>query len=71
MRGVRPSRRRATDLLTRSPCGGRTSDNTVGAWMIDPVEQIEELADLLRRGLVSREEFDHHKAKIIGAEAVR
>ena len=39
--------------------------------MIDPVEQIEELADLLHRGLVSREEFDHHKAKIIGTEAVR
>ena len=34
--------------------------------MIDPVEQIEELADLLGRGLLSREEFDRHKAKVIG-----
>ena len=37
------------------------------AWIIDPIEQLEELADLLRRGLLSREEFEHHKAKVIDA----
>ena len=31
------------------------------------VEQLEELADLLRRGLLSRAEFERHKAKVIEA----
>ena len=35
------------------------------ASIVDPIEQIVELADLLSRGLVSPEEFERHKAKII------
>ena len=36
-------------------------------WIVDPVEQLAELADLLSRGLLSRDEFEHHKAKVIDA----
>ncbi len=35
------------------------------AWIVDPVEQLEELADLLSRGLLSREEFERQVAKVI------
>jgi Short C-terminal domain len=65
MRGFSASRSRRTDLLTRPPCGVRTYEDNVKAWMVDPVEQLAELADLLRRGLLSREEFERHKAKVI------
>jgi hypothetical protein len=53
------------DLLARPPCGVRTREDSVRAWIVDPVEQLEELADLMRRGLLSREEFERHKAKVI------
>ena len=66
MRGVSTSRSHRSDLLARPPCGVRTYEDSVRAWIIDPVEQLEELADLLSRGLLSREEFEHHKAKVIG-----
>jgi hypothetical protein len=33
--------------------------------IVDPIEQIEELADLWTRGLLSREEFERQKAKML------
>jgi hypothetical protein len=32
---------------------------------LDPVEQLEALADLCARGLLSREEFEREKAKVL------
>jgi hypothetical protein len=32
----------------------------------DPVEQLERLADLLDRGLLSRDEFEHKKRELLG-----
>jgi Short C-terminal domain len=66
MRDFSTSRRHRSDLLARPPCGVRTQDERVGAWILDPVDQLEELADLMSRGLLSREEFERHKAKVIG-----
>jgi Short C-terminal domain len=65
MRGFNTSRRNRFDLLARPPCGVRTHEDSVRAWIVDPVDQLEELADLFRRGLLSGEEFERHKAKVI------
>ncbi len=65
MRFVSTSRTRRSDLLTRPPCGVRSYEHSVRTWIVDPVEQLEELADLFSRGLLSRDEFDRHKAKVI------
>jgi hypothetical protein len=35
------------------------------ALIVDPTEQLSVLAELLLRGLLSREEFEHEKAKVI------
>ena len=66
MRGVSTSRSHRPDLLSRPPCGVPGYEDSVRAWVIDPVEQLEELADLVTRGLLSPREFEHHKAKVIG-----
>ena len=65
MREFTMSRSHRSDLLARPPCLVRTYEDTVRASIVDPIEQIVELADLLSRGLVSHEEFQRHKAKII------
>lgn len=65
MQGLNASRRQRADLLARPPCGLRSYEERVKAWIVDPIEQLEELADLMSRGLLSREEFERHKAKVI------
>jgi len=35
---------------------------------VTPVEELTELADLLERGLLTREEFDQMKARILGSQ---
>jgi hypothetical protein len=53
-----------TDLLARPPWAG---DGT-GRWVVrvaDPVSQLEALADLRRRGVLSAEEFEGQKAKVL------
>ena len=64
MREFTTSRSHRSDLLARPPCLVLTYEDSVMAWIVDPVEQLEELADLLSRGLLYREEFHHHEAKI-------
>ena len=63
--GLGASRSQRCDLLVRPPCRIRTYEDSVRAWIVDPVEQLEELADLLSRGLLSREEFERQMAKVI------
>jgi hypothetical protein len=59
------SRTLRADLLSRPPsCADRA-----GQWqrsMIDPVAQLRELEDLLSKGLLTRQEFDRQKAKVLG-----
>ena len=62
------ARRRIPDLMGRDPSG--VAERRQGAWaslVVDPVTQIRELDDLRARGLVSPEEFDHLKARIVSA----
>ena len=61
------SRRREgrPDLLARPPIGEPAEE----PWVVpvaDSLEQLRALADLLDRGLISREEFDNQKAKVPG-----
>ena len=65
MRQLRRSRSDLADLLTRPPCGSRELDRGWAAWLVDPVEQVRELADLRDRGLLTAEEFERHKAKAL------
>jgi hypothetical protein len=60
------SRRREQGLLARPPCTVRYLERGWAAQFVDPVEQLEELADLWARGVLTTEEFEHEKAKIIG-----
>jgi hypothetical protein len=61
----RTTRSYGSDLLARPPCGvGLYDDGWLGL-VVDPVEQLSALADLHARGLLSPEEFDRQKAKVI------
>jgi hypothetical protein len=65
MRRVTASRAELVGVLVRPPC----SSSELAGWarlVVNPVEQIEELADLQRRGLLTPEEFEYQKTKIIG-----
>ncbi|MGH9230759.1 MAG: SHOCT domain-containing protein [Acidimicrobiales bacterium] len=64
MRRLRMDRRRRIDLLARPPCGGRELEGGVAALIVDPIEQLEEMADLRRRGLLTTEEFERQKDRV-------
>jgi hypothetical protein len=65
MRGQSTSRSSRPDLLARPPATARELRPGWAALVVDPVSQIRELADLHRRGLVSREEYEQQKCKIL------
>jgi Short C-terminal domain len=60
------SRSRRTDLLARPPCTARDLERGWAAVFVDPIDQLDELAQLYCRGLLSRQEFEREKAKVIG-----
>ncbi|HEY9409464.1 MAG TPA: SHOCT domain-containing protein [Jiangellaceae bacterium] len=66
MRRVATTRARRADLLVRPACPDRAGGGRWDGVVVDPVEQLKELADLLTRGLLTREEFESHKARIFG-----
>jgi Short C-terminal domain len=57
------SRRHRVDLLVRPPCRARDLgwDDSV----VDSTEQLRELADLLSRGLLTQDEFERQKARVL------
>ncbi len=64
MRSVRSSRSQLTGLLIRPPCiGGERRD--WATLVVDPVKQLEELDDLRNRGLLSNEEFEWQRARLL------
>jgi hypothetical protein len=65
MRRYGSSRRHRLGLLARPPCGIEDFTSGRAALVVDPVEQLAELADLRRRGLLSAEEFERHEAKLL------
>jgi Short C-terminal domain len=64
MRRRQTNRRHHRDLLARPPCGGRELEGGVAALIVDPIEQLEELADLRSRGLLTSEEFERQKTRV-------
>jgi hypothetical protein len=64
VRRLRMDRRRRTDLLARPPCGSRELEGGLAALIVDPIEQLEELADLRSRGLLTSEEFERQKTRV-------
>jgi hypothetical protein len=64
MRRIGESRNDLIGLLTRSPWSGGRAEQWAGS-VGDPVQQIEALADLRDRGLLSPEEFDQQKSRVL------
>lgn len=65
MRRNSTSRCERPDLLDRPPVTARELGPGWALLVVDPVSQLKELADLHRRGLVSREEYEQQKCKIL------
>jgi hypothetical protein len=55
-----------TDLLARPPSGVFDPAAGWAALIVDPVAQLEELADLVERDLLSSAEFERLKARVVG-----
>ena len=65
MTTTKTTRRHGVDLLARPPCGVPMFDDAWMPFVVDPVEQLNALADLHVRGLLSPDEFERQKAKVI------
>lgn len=65
MRARRGARRDRPSLLARPPCVPAMDDDRWMALVVDATDQLEALADLLARGLLSADEFDREKAKVL------
>ena len=65
MRRVSVSRLERPDLLARRPRinGGMASDGAARG--VNRVDQFRELVDLVDRGLISRDEFEWQRARIV------
>lgn len=66
MQWSRRRRSKNPDLLIRWPLSERTLVQRSGAGVVNQVEQVRELAKLVERGLVSREEFERQRSKVFG-----
>jgi hypothetical protein len=64
MRRIGGSRTDLIGLLTRPPWSDGRGEQWAGS-VVDPVRQIEALADLRDRGLLSPEEFDQQKSRVL------
>jgi hypothetical protein len=64
MERIRTSRDHIPDLLTRPPVVGWQPATPWPHPLVDPVQQLEALADLLNKGLLSRDEFERQKQKV-------
>ena len=65
MTKIKTTRSQGSDLLARPPCGVRTHEDAWLRFLVDPVEQLRALADLHVRGLLSPDEFERQKAKVL------
>lgn len=63
MAQVHRLRNRRTGLLGRWPGDERANRWTAG--IVDPAEQLEELADLRARGLLTAEEYERQRARVL------
>jgi len=65
MRQLRTPRNERPDLLVRPPSTSRELERGWGLLVVDPVRQLAELADLHRRGLLTPEEYQQQKDKVL------
>jgi hypothetical protein len=65
MRRSGNSRSQRPDLLDRPPATARELGPGWALLVIDPVRQLRELADLHYRGLLSRDEYQQQKSKVL------
>jgi hypothetical protein len=65
MRRIELARRDLHGLLARAPGARRWRQDIWDAMLVDPVEQLKELADLRARGLLSAEQFEHQKTQVL------
>lgn len=65
MRRVAESRRDHPDVLARRPWVDRTIFSRAGTPRVSTVDQVRELVDLYDRGLLSQEEFDRQRLKVV------
>jgi hypothetical protein len=61
----RDSESQPSDLLARAPWVDAPPPERWTPLVVDPVDQLEELAGLLARGLLTDEEFVRQKAKVL------
>jgi hypothetical protein len=59
------SRRHGPDLLARPPCLAMMYEPRWSALVVDRTEQLSTLANLYAEGLLSPEEYQQHKAKVL------
>ena len=60
-----PGRTQRPGLLSRPPATFRTLGTAGAALFIDPAAQINALAELMDKGLLTREEFDRAKQRAL------
>jgi hypothetical protein len=65
MQRVETSRSQRQDLLGRPPSAAYEFQPAWALLAVDPISQVEELADLWRRGLLSPDEYEQQKARIL------
>jgi len=65
MRRVRTARRDRVDLLTRPPRGALDAVGRGGTPGLEPLDQLDELADLWRRGLLTRALFERQRDEVL------
>ncbi|HEX5946812.1 MAG TPA: hypothetical protein VFY82_11070 [Acidimicrobiales bacterium] len=71
MRRVRPVRRAEADLVPRPPLGALDAVCGGGPPGLAPPDQVDELTDLWRRGLLTRALFEHQRNLVLEAWARR
>ena len=65
VRHVSASRRHEGGLLARPPCTAGARADRWADLVVDPARQLVVLVDLMRRGLISREQFDRLVARLV------
>jgi hypothetical protein len=65
MRRVLKVRRDRVDLISRPPRGALDAGDGGGPPGLEPLDQLDELADLWRRGLLTRALFERQRDEVL------
>jgi hypothetical protein len=60
------SRDTCVDLLVRRPQSGWTGETRAERIVVDPVAQLRELAALADQGLLTEEEYERQRRRVLG-----